>query len=72
MAFERKTSTYLAMLSFIDNDIQAIWKVFGIFLDFSKAFDTENHNTILVKLDTYGIGCALSCLRVTWVLERNI
>ena len=62
--FRKKSSTHLALLSFIDKVIQAIEKgeyAIGIFLDYSKAFDTVDHDILLDKLDHYGIrGCALS------------
>ena len=62
--FRKISSTHLALLSFIDKVIQAIEKgecAIGIFLDFSKAFDTVDHDILLDKLDHYGIrGCALS------------
>ena len=64
MAFEKKWSTHLALLSFIDYVIQAIEKgeyAIRVFLDFSKAFDTVDRDILLDKLDYYGIrGCALS------------
>ena len=62
--FRKKSSTHLALLSFVDKVIQAIEKgeyAVGVFLDFSKAFDTVDHDILLDKLDHYGIrGCALS------------
>ena len=62
--FRNKLSTHLALLSFVDKVIQAIEKgeyAVGAFLDFSKAFDTVDHDILLDKLDHYGIrGCALS------------
>ena len=42
----------------VDRILQAIDKgefVIGVFLDFSKAFDTVNHNNLLRKLYNYGI-----------------
>ena len=64
MASEKKSSTHLALLSFVDKVIQAIEKgeyAVGVFLDFSKAFDTVDHDILLDKLDHHGIrGCALS------------
>ena len=62
--FRKKSSTHVALLTFIDKVIQAIENgeyAIGVFLDFSKAFDTVDHKILLDKLDHYGIrGCALS------------
>ena len=62
--FRKKSSTYLALLAFVDKVIQVIEKgeyAVGVFLDFSKAFNTVDHDIPLDKSDHYGIrGCAIS------------
>ena len=56
--FQKGKSTHMALIFLIDKITEALDKgnsVIGIFLDFSKAFDTVDHKILLQKLKLYGI-----------------
>ena len=56
--FRRSHSTSHAVnysVKIIDDALQEQKHVLGIFVDLSKAFDTIDHDTLLVKLNRYGI-----------------
>ena len=56
--FRKKHSTYLAHLILLDRITKSLDNgktALGIYLDFSKAFDTVNHEILLKKLHHYGI-----------------
>ena len=63
--FRKNRSIYMALLSLVDNLSHALQNgeyVVGVYLDFSKAFDTVDHMILLQTLYHCGVrGCAHDC-----------
>ena len=56
--FQNGKSTEMALIILMDNISEALDRgecVIGVFLDFSKAFDTVDHLILKMKLNKYGI-----------------
>ena len=72
--FRKSHSTSHAVnysVKIIDEALHKRNHVLGIFIDLSKAFDTIDHNTLLVKLNRYGIRGKASSLIESYLSRRT-
>ena len=58
------TDAVINLLGFIRNSVQSKHHCIAVFCDFSKAFDTIDHDRLLMKLSRYGVrGVALNLIK---------
>ncbi len=72
--FRKKHSTVHSLINAIENlqdSIDNKQYTLGIFIDFSRAFDTVNHSILLHKLDNYGIRGNLLNLLASYLTDRQ-
>ena len=71
--FRKDHSAAMALMCLVDKISKAIENgefVLGLFLDFSKAFDTVNYDILFMKLEHYGIrGCCLQWFK-SYLIDR--
>ena len=72
--FRKSHSTSHAVnysISIIEDAIKKQKHILGIFIDLSKAFDTIDHETLLVKLDRYGVRGPVNSLIRSYLSNRT-
>ncbi len=72
--FRKSHSTLHALINATENIYQSVdnkQHTLGIFIDFSKAFDTVNHSILLDKLSSYGIKGNLHSLLTDYLSNRK-
>ncbi len=72
--FRKKHSTLHALITAAENAYHSIdnkQSTLGIFIDFSRAFDTINHNILLQKLENYGIRGKMLDLLQSYLSDRK-
>ena len=70
--FKKHTSTTHAITEKRKYSIEAGKVGVGIFIDLKKAFDTVNHDILLMKFDHYGVRGTASGLGPTYLIENNV
>ena len=74
MGLEKETATINALIQITEKIKESIDKgKFGcvIFIDLRKAFDTVNHNILLMKLEHYGIRDSALLWLESYLSKRN-
>ena len=72
MDFRKAHGTQYSLITMLEkwkNVLDKVEYVCCLFIDFSKAFDTINHDLLLVKLKAYGFSDKSLALRIQWGLS---